>query len=61
VWSWIWIGVLYVLGIGFFRWLGGLNAAATAIQRWGHATGEKRRRAGAAQAPHPHDEDPLLR
>ncbi len=45
MWSWIVIGVLYVLGMGFFRWLGGIGAAATALQRWGHATGERRRKA----------------
>jgi len=27
--------VLYVLGIGFFRWLGGVQAAGAAIERWG--------------------------
>jgi hypothetical protein len=48
MWSWLWIAVLYVLGIGFFRWLGGIGAAATAIQRWGHAVGERRLK---SQAP----------
>jgi hypothetical protein len=48
MWGWIWVGVLYVLGMGFFHWLGGIGAAANAIQRWGHATGERRRRADAA-------------
>jgi hypothetical protein len=37
--------VLYVLGLGFFRWLGGIGAAADAIERWGHAAAERRRRA----------------
>jgi hypothetical protein len=46
--DWIWIGALYVLGMGFFRWLGGIGAAATAIQRWGHASAEKRRRTVSA-------------
>ncbi len=36
--------VLYILGIGFFRWLGGIGAAAEAIERWGHAAAERRRR-----------------
>lgn len=36
--------VLYVLGIGFFRWLGGIQAAGAAIERWGHASAERRRR-----------------
>jgi len=43
MWSWVVIAVLYVLGIGFFRWLGGIGAAADAIQRWGHSAGVRRR------------------
>jgi len=43
MWGWIWIAVLYVLGMSFFWWLGGLGAAADAIQRWGHATADRRR------------------
>jgi hypothetical protein len=42
--GWIVTGVLYVVGIGFFRWLGGVAAAGDAIARWGRATAEKRRR-----------------
>ena len=45
MWSWLAIGVLYVLGMGFFRWLGGIGAAADAIRRWGHSSAERRRRA----------------
>ena len=41
--DWIWIVALYVAGIGFFRWLGGIASAAEAIQRWGHATAERHR------------------
>lgn len=41
--SWFVIGVLYVLGIGFFRWLGGVGAAADAISQWGRATAARRR------------------
>jgi hypothetical protein len=41
--SWIVIGVLYVLGMGFFRWLGGIGAASDAIASWGRSTAEKRR------------------
>ena len=44
--GWIVTGVLYVLGIGIFRWLGGVAAAGDAIARWGRATAEKRRRSG---------------
>jgi hypothetical protein len=29
--------------MSFFWWLGGLAAAADAIQRWGHATAVRRR------------------
>jgi hypothetical protein len=36
--------VLYVLGIGLFRWLGGVQAAGAAIERWGHTAAERRRR-----------------
>jgi hypothetical protein len=43
MWDWIWIVALYVLSMGFFRWIGGIGAAATAIQRWGNTTAEKRR------------------
>jgi hypothetical protein len=43
MWSWIAIAVVYVVALGFFRWLGGITAAANAIQRWGHAVGERRR------------------
>ncbi|HKI91837.1 MAG TPA: hypothetical protein VJ986_06020 [Gaiellaceae bacterium] len=39
--SWILIGVLYVLGMGFFRWLGGVAAAADAISRWGRSTARR--------------------
>ncbi|HVS86340.1 MAG TPA: hypothetical protein VHD91_11980 [Gaiellaceae bacterium] len=44
MWSWLSIGALYLLGVGLFRWLGGLGAAADAIQRWGHVSGTRRRR-----------------
>jgi len=50
MWEWILIAVLYVLGIGFFRWLGGVGAAADAIQRWGHTTAERRRRTSSPTA-----------
>ena len=48
MWDWVVIAVLYVLGIGFFRWLGGIGAAADAIQRWGHSVGRRR---GHAHSP----------
>ena len=43
MWEWIGIGVLYALGIGFFRLLGGFASAGEAIRRWGAAEGERRR------------------
>jgi len=45
MWGWLGIAVLYVLGMGFFHWLGGIGAAADAIERWGHSVGERRRQA----------------
>ncbi len=45
MWGWVGIAVLYVLGMGFFRWLGGIGAAADAIQRWGHSAGVRRQHA----------------
>jgi hypothetical protein len=44
MWDWIWIAALYVVGIGVFRWLGGIGAAADAITSWGRATSERHRR-----------------
>jgi hypothetical protein len=44
MWQWIWIIAVYLLSISLFRWLGGIGAAAEAIQRWGNAVGERRRR-----------------
>jgi len=43
MWDWIVIGVLYALGIGFFHVLGGLGAAAEALQQWGRASSSVRR------------------
>jgi hypothetical protein len=50
MWGWILIAFLYVLGIGFFHWLGGIGAAADAIQRWGHTAADRRRRNSASSA-----------
>jgi hypothetical protein len=50
MWDWLLIIVLYVLGMGAFRWLGGVGAAADAIQRWGHTTAERRRRASSSNS-----------
>jgi hypothetical protein len=50
MWGWVWIGVLYVLGMGLFHWLGGIGAAANAIQRWGHASDQRRSRTRSLSA-----------
>ena len=42
--GWIVVVVLYALGMGFFRLLGGFAAASDAIQRWGRWSAEKRRK-----------------
>jgi hypothetical protein len=44
MWQWILIIAVYLLSISLFRWLGGIGAAAEAIQRWGNTVGERRRR-----------------
>jgi hypothetical protein len=41
--NWIEIGLLYLLGMGLFCWLGGIGSAGDAISRWGRATAERRR------------------
>jgi hypothetical protein len=38
MWSWIVLGVLYVLVIGGYRLLGGIGAAAEALRDWGGAS-----------------------
>jgi hypothetical protein len=38
MWSWIVIGVCYVLVIGGFRILGGIGAASDALRDWGRAS-----------------------
>ena len=38
MWSWIVIGVCYVLVIGGFRILGGISAAGDALRDWGRAS-----------------------
>jgi hypothetical protein len=41
--TWIEIGLLYLLGMGLLGWLGGIAAAGDAIARWGRETAERRR------------------
>ena len=50
VWNWIVIGILYLFGIGFFRWLGGIGAAADAIKSWGRVYSDRRRRTSSSSA-----------
>ena len=42
--GWIVIGVLYVIGVGFFHWLGGIASAGDAIAEWGRSTADRRGR-----------------
>ena len=50
MWEWIATVLLYVLGIGFFHWLGGIGAAADAMKLWGRAAAERRRRPTSSTA-----------
>jgi hypothetical protein len=50
MWEWIWIGVLYALGMGFFHWLGGIGSAADAIRRWGRASSAHRQPMSSSSA-----------
>jgi len=42
MWDLIVIGVLYVLSLALFRWLGGFGAAGDAFRVWGRAHSAKR-------------------
>jgi hypothetical protein len=37
MWSWLVIGLLYVVGIGAFHILGGMSSAMDALRDWGRA------------------------
>jgi hypothetical protein len=50
MWGWVLVAVLYVAGIGFFQWLGGIGAAAEAMRQWGQASAERRRRVSSSSA-----------
>jgi hypothetical protein len=43
MWSWIVTGVLYAIGIGTFRLVGGMGSAMEALRDWGRASAERRR------------------
>jgi hypothetical protein len=49
--GWLVIGLLYLLSIGLFRWLGGVAAAGDAISRWGRSTAQRRRRRAVSPRP----------
>ena len=42
--DWIFIAVLYVAGIAFFRLIGGLDSAAEGLKKWGGAYAERQRK-----------------
>jgi hypothetical protein len=41
--GWIVVGILYALGMSFFRLIGGIGAAGEAFRRWGESTAARRR------------------
>jgi hypothetical protein len=42
MWSWIVTGVLYAVGIGSFRLVGGMGSAMDALREWGRASAASR-------------------
>jgi len=46
--EWIPILVLYVVGLGFFRALGGFGAAGGALRRWGRGSSALRTNPGSS-------------
>jgi hypothetical protein len=46
--DWIIIAILYAFGIGFFRLLGGMNAAGEALRRWGRASSTVKKTASSS-------------
>jgi hypothetical protein len=46
--EWIVIGVLYVVGIGIFRMLGGLSSAGEAMRQWGRSRAGYREACGSS-------------
>jgi hypothetical protein len=43
--DWIVVGSGYVLALGLFYWLGGIERAGEAMRRWGRASGDTARHA----------------
>jgi len=48
--EWMIAIVLYVLGIGVLRWLGGFAAAGDALREWGRATAMSRKTASSSSS-----------
>jgi hypothetical protein len=48
--EWIVAVVLYVVGIGVFRWLGGVAAAGDALREWGRAAAAPRKAASPSSS-----------
>jgi len=46
--EWIPIVVLYILGLGLFRLLGGFGAAGRALERWGRGRSTMRTNPGSS-------------
>jgi hypothetical protein len=46
--EWIPIVVLYLVGLGFFRLLGGFAAAGRALERWGRGSSTMRTNPGSS-------------
>jgi hypothetical protein len=46
--GWILIAVLYLVGIGLFRFVGGVGSAGEAFQRWGRASSILRSNSGSS-------------
>jgi hypothetical protein len=46
--QWILIVVLYLLGAGLFRLLGGFSSAGEAFRQWGHSQASSRAASGSS-------------
>jgi len=44
MWQWVVVALLYLVGICFFRLVGGVNSAGEALRRWGEATARRKRK-----------------
>ena len=48
MWDLVVIGILYVLSVGLFRWLGGFGAAGDALRVWGRSNAAMRANHGSS-------------